>query len=167
MPLSSRRRNDGQRRTNWRVGWYSSWVTSTALRHPLVGIDWPETPPVSITRDPSPRILNVPDLPQDEKVLETFAHEMDLRLKTVIARSHPLDTLTPEQAGLLQGSIIQASVKLTAELSPPKCKKKTGRGCRYKDGYSPEYTLQHYMPIRTSVVFYGGTCTGQGDRIIM
>ncbi len=57
-----------------------------------------------------------------------------------MAGSPSLDNLTPEQAGKLQGDIVQASVKLTMELSPPKLKRRTGRGSRYKDSYSPEYT---------------------------
>ena len=44
-----------------------------------VGIEWPETPLTSISRDPSPRIQNIPDLPQNEEVLERFGHLLDLR----------------------------------------------------------------------------------------
>jgi hypothetical protein len=83
----------------------------------------------------------MPDLPQDVGALEAFAQTLDLRIESILPGSPPLEILTPEQAGRLQGEIIQASVKLAAELSPPKHKTRMRKGSRYKDGFSPEYLL--------------------------
>lgn len=66
-----------------------------------------------------------------------------------MAGSLLIDNLTPEREGLMQGNIVQASVTLARELSPPKPQQKTGKGHRFKDGYSPEF-----LPLRAQLHAY-------------
>ena len=106
-----------------------------------VGILWPDTPPTPRMVDPSPRIINAPDLPADEEVRETFTQSLEDRLEFIMAGSWPLNRISPERAGILQESIVQASVQIARELAPPKPNRKMGKGHRFKDGYSPEYLL--------------------------
>lgn len=98
------------------------------------GILWPDTPSLPTTVAPSPRILNA-------SVREIFLQLLDKKLEILIAGSWSLSTLSLERAGQLQGSIVQVSVQLGQELSPPKFCWKTGKGNRFKDGYSPEFLL--------------------------
>jgi hypothetical protein len=81
------------------------------------GIQWPETPPPVALSAPSARILNFPDLPQDEETLDIFADSLDMQLPIIMAGSPPLSSLTPERAGKLQGAIVQASVTRARTLS--------------------------------------------------
>jgi hypothetical protein len=122
------------------------------LMHPLfslitdhnpswVGLIWPETPPKLLDTVPSPRILNSPDLPNDGESYDLFAYELDAKMYAIMAGSPPLSILTPERAGLLQGKIVQASVATAQDLSRAKPNRTTGKGHRFKDGYSPEFLL--------------------------
>jgi hypothetical protein len=115
-----------------------------------VGIQWPDNPPSPTLMEPSKRIINAPDLPADEEVRDIFAQSLDSKLEFIMAGSWPLESISPERAGASQGSIAQASVQLTQELSPPKPRRQTGRGHRFKNGYSPEFML-----IRISTGFFG------------
>jgi hypothetical protein len=58
-----------------------------------------------------------------------------------MTHSPPLDSLTPEAAGLLQGTIVQASMAVAHSLSSPRPNRATGKGHWYKDGYSSEFLL--------------------------
>lgn len=104
-------------------------------------ITWPDNPPLPTSADPSPRIVNALDLPEDEETRDIFSCSLDSKLEFIMAGSWPLETLSPERAGELQGSIAQASVQTAKELSPPKLSRRTGKGHRFKDGYSPEFLL--------------------------
>ncbi len=101
-----------------------------------VGILWPDTPPSPCVVEPSPRILNAPDLPVDVETRDIFTQFLDSRLEIIMAGSWPLSRITPERAGILQ-----ASVQLAHELTLPKMRLKTAKGRRFKDGYSPEFVL--------------------------
>ncbi len=111
-----------------------------------VGLVWPETPPPVDTVNSSARILNSPDLPPDDEIRDIFAHNLDVKVEQIMASSPPLSELSAEQAGLLQGTIIQASVDAARDLSPPRPRPATGKGHHFKDGYSPEF-LHAYTDI--------------------
>lgn len=125
------------------VGGFMNPLFTLVSDHNLswVGILWPETPPPLKLVTPSARITNASDLPEDVEVRDAFANTLDMRLMLIMAGSPPLDSLTPMEAGKLLGDIVQASVKLAHELSPPRPLCKTGKGSRFKDEYSPEFIL--------------------------
>jgi hypothetical protein len=62
-------------------------------------------------------------------------------LQVIMAGSPPIAALTPEAAALLQGAVTQASVVVAHSLTPARPKRATGKGHRFKDGYSPKFLL--------------------------
>ncbi len=117
------------------------------------GLVWPETPPAIPLSCPSARLTNSPDLPLDEEVRAIFPYNLDAKLGLIMAGSPPISVLTPEAAGRLQGSIIQASVDSTRTVAlTVALRMDTPQSC---------YTCEPlYMPILTSVGSFGGTPTG-------
>lgn len=71
-----------------------------------VGIRWPETPPQIAPTTPSPWITNFPDLPMNSDTLAHFASDLDAKLTTILRDYPPLDDITPEAAGVLQGVVV-------------------------------------------------------------
>lgn len=135
------------------LGTYVHWWHCAPTMHPLfsevtdhnpvwAGIQWPETFTTALPKHSSSvRITNHPDLPADKEIQAQFAAALDNAVDDIAMHQPNLEHLSPQQAGLIQGMVIRASVTQSRLLSPARIIHQVGKDRSFKDGFSTEYMV--------------------------